>query len=230
MITLTLTIGRRPELLRTTLASLLPKFDFEHVIAVNDFRDEATNQVFREMCPRGELIVPSQQLGHHRAVDELYARVRTMFVFHCEDDWLFDTHLDLAAAITLLRSTPAASSVCVRKTEDFHFSSDVSKKILLSSANDVRYARLDGLHDQWHGYTFNPHLISMDTVREIGKFGAFKKERHVSRFLRKKGKFVAYMQPGTCHHIGEDNSVSNPSQKDNGFIARILKKLRFAGE
>lgn len=100
---------------------------------------------------------------------------------------------------------------------------------MLSSAQGVRYARLDNLHDQWHGYTFNPHLISMDTLREIGKFGAFKKERHVSRFLRKKGKYVAYIKPGACHHIGEDHSVSNPSQKDKGIIARIVKQIRSAG-
>lgn len=100
---------------------------------------------------------------------------------------------------------------------------------MFSSEQGVSYARLDVLHDQWHGYTFNPHLISTDTLREIGKFGAFKKERHVSRFLRKKGKYVAYIQPGACQHIGEDQSVSNPSQKDDGIIARIVRKLRSAG-
>lgn len=207
----------------------MPKFAFEHVIAVNDFRDEETSQVFREICPQGELIIPSRQLGHHKAIDELYARVSTPFVFHCEDDWIFDGNLDMAAAISLLHSLPEASSVCFRKIEDFHLSSDVSKDVVISSVDRVRYARLDALHDQWHGYTFNPHLISIDTLRQIGRFEGFKKERHVSRFLRKKGKYVAYIQPGACHHIGEDNSVSNPIQKNNGFIARIMKKIRSAG-
>ena len=56
-ITLCLTIGKRPQELRRTLESILSQINFEHIIAINDFRDEETNQVFRELCPHGTLII-----------------------------------------------------------------------------------------------------------------------------------------------------------------------------
>jgi hypothetical protein len=71
-ITLCLTIGRRPILLRETLASLLHRAEFKQIIAINDFRDQETNDVFKELCPTGILINPNQQLGHHCAVDLMY--------------------------------------------------------------------------------------------------------------------------------------------------------------
>ena len=71
-LTLCLTIGRRPELLRQTLQSLLDKVEFADIIAINDFRDEETNQVFRELCPQGTLINLNEQVGHHKAVDTMY--------------------------------------------------------------------------------------------------------------------------------------------------------------
>ncbi len=39
-VTLCLTIGRRPELLRQTLTSLMGVGHFAKVIAINDFRDQ----------------------------------------------------------------------------------------------------------------------------------------------------------------------------------------------
>lgn len=85
-ITLCLTIGMRPELLRQTLQSLLNRLTFSHIIAINDFRDEATNRVFRGLCPQGQLISLKKQLGHHAAVDYMYQQVTTPYVMHCEDD------------------------------------------------------------------------------------------------------------------------------------------------
>jgi hypothetical protein len=69
---LCLTIGRRPTLLRQTLESLLPRANFKKIIAINDFRDEETNDVFKELCPNGILLNLDKQLGHHRAVDLMY--------------------------------------------------------------------------------------------------------------------------------------------------------------
>lgn len=118
-IALCITIGRRPELLRQTLESLLGRAEFKQIIAINDFRDEETNEVFRNLCPSGTLISLTEQLGHHRAVDAMYAKVKTPYVLHCEDDWLFDQDLRIAESIQLLNALPDVSMVCLRKYADF---------------------------------------------------------------------------------------------------------------
>lgn len=224
-ITLCLTIGRRPELLEKTLRSLLPLFEFTEIIAINDFRDPPTNEAFRRVCPNGKLISLSAQVGHHAAVDCMYRQVSTPYVMHCEDDWEFTNPLDVAGAISLLRQKPEISQVCFRKVSDFHLSEEDLGKIDRGPMGDLKYARLDKIHPQWHGYTFNPHLASLELWRQLNGFSGFKKERHISRALRAKGRFTAYIEPGSCSHIGLDQSVSASAANPTG-LNLFKKKLK----
>lgn len=221
-VTLCLTIGKRPDLLKRTLESLLPRFEFEHVIAINDFRDAPTNEMFRSLCPNGQLISLDHQLGHHKAVDHMYGLITTPFVLHCEDDWIFDPSMNLGSAMDLLKSNPHISQVCLRKVTDFHLTEDDQKRVLECQDNGLNYHRLDSLHPQWHGYTFNPHLARLELWTQLGGFAQFKKERHISRHLRSKGRFTAYMNPGCCEHIGELQSVSPSASKPTGW--RLWRK------
>lgn len=222
-ITLCLTIGRRPELLRQTLASLLPKASFKQIIAINDFRDEETNQVFRELCPEGLLINLPEQVGHHKAVDTMYAQVKTSYILHCEDDWLFDQPLAIDQYIQLLENDKNATSICLRELNDFPHSSLEQSQIQYRDTQPIATAILTGLHKQWHGYTFNPHIAHLDTWHTTQGFANFKKERHVSRWFRKQGRYNLFLKQGVCHHIGEDDSIANPPKLTLG--AKIKAKL-----
>lgn len=222
-ITLCLTIGKRPELLRQTLNSLLDKVDFFDIIAINDFRDEETNAVFRELCPSGNLINLPEQVGHHKAVDTMYAQVKTDYIFHCEDDWLFDQPIPIAQSIQLLKNDPSITLVCVRKIEDMVFNTEQKSKILTESNPLIDYTRLDPIHEQWYGYSFNPHVVSTQLWHEIKAFSKFKKERHVSRWLRQKGKHMVYLSHGACQHIGEEDSVS--VAPTNNWMIKMKRKF-----
>lgn len=224
-IDLCLTIGRRPSLLRQTLESLLHRANFKQIIAINDFRDPATNDVFNELCPEGILINMNEQLGHHRAVDLMYSKVSSPYILHCEDDWLFTSELMLDESMQLLRWNKNIGSVCLRKIEDFNLNEEQELKKIIEQHGDIKFCRLDGTHEQWHGYTFNPHVTSLSQWRRLGPYSAFKKERHISRKLRSAGTFVAYLQPGSCVHIGVDDSVSNPIKKSNFGFSSFLKKI-----
>ncbi len=207
-ITLCLTIGKRPEELRRTLNSLFQFEQFEHVIAINDFGDAETSRVFREICPNGTLIELGHQVGHHKAVDYMYSKVTTPYIFHCEDDWLFVDALKFDQAKTLLTSDEI-SSVCFRKVSDFTFAAEDKGKIARDHYQGIEYIRLDKLHKQWHGFTFNPHLAKIDLWHAADRyFAQFEKERHLSRWQRRAGKHAAFMTCGACQHIGNGISVS----------------------
>lgn len=208
-VTLCLTIGKRPDELRASLNSLLSKVHFVHIIAINDFGDDETNQVFKEICPNGELINLGYNLGHHKAIDLMYSKVNTPYIFHSEDDWLFDDVPNFHSIIDLLESYDEIVSVCFRKIGDFPFNTGELDKIKYTHLNDIEIADLRPLHEQWYGYTFNPHLIKKSVCDEISTFANYKKERHISRIFRKQNKYVAYLKNGYCHHIGFD-SIANP--------------------
>lgn len=224
-IDLCLTIGRRPSLLRQTLGSLLYRANFKQIIAINDFRDQETNDVFKELCPTGILINLDKQIGHHRAVDLMYSKVSSPYILHCEDDWLFTSDLMLDESIKLLEVNKNIGSVCLRKIKDFNLNEENNSKKIIQQHGDIKFCRLDGTHEQWHGFTFNPHVTSLSQWKEFGPYSAFKKERHISRKLRSSGAFVAYLQPGSCVHIGIDESVSNPIKKSKFGFREFFKKL-----
>jgi hypothetical protein len=221
-ITLCLTIGKRPQELRQTLESIFSQLSFEHIIAINDFRDEETNQVFRELCPHGTLIVQSEQVGHHRAVDLMYAQVKTPYIFHCEDDWFFDQPLQIDKYIELLDNDPNANIVCLRKVSNFILTEEQQTKIKYYETKPLATSRLDYTHAKWHGYTFNPHIASIEAWKKTGGFYKFKKERDVSIFFRSQGKYNLFLKEGVCHHIGK-NSVSYP--KNQSFLKKIKSKI-----
>lgn len=207
-LTACITMGRRPQLLMETLQSLAPFLADIPVLAINDFGDDATNQTFQENCRHGRIVNPAARVGHHRAVDLMYQEVKTDFVFHFEDDWYFDRYDFLDECEDILRSSPMASAVCVRSVREFIGPDLMLKTESLSTASGTHYLRLDQVHDQWYGYTFNPHIAPKSTWANLGGFAGFQKERHISRHLRGKGRFVPYLSNGACRHIGEADSVA----------------------
>jgi hypothetical protein len=221
-VTLCLTMGKRPEELTKTLQKLLSLQSFARVIAINDFRDAPTNQAFLKVCPQGELICLDRQLGHHAAVDYMYAKVTTPYVFHCEDDWLFNESLDLGKAINLLNALPEVSQACFRDLQDCYLTDEEKLQAKKCNAHGVDFYRIDHLHPQWHGFTFNPSVFKLDLWRHLGGFSSFKKERHISRKLRSLGQYTAYMAPGPCAHIGEGVSVSIQPNWSQKIKAKLL--------
>lgn len=218
-VTLCLTIGKRPKELEQTLHSLFSFVQFQEVIAINDFGDDPTSEAFLRCCPDGKLIDLKTNLGHHRAVDYMYNQVSTDYIFHCEDDWLFDHLPDVPNAIALLHENPKISCISFRKYEDFLYNAEDQAKILPLDTELGEYIRVDHLHEQWYGYSFNPHIARKELWAKFSPFSQFKKERHISRHLRKQGYFMAFLKQGACHHIGHD-SVSNPPKT-------FWQKLRF---
>lgn len=205
-ITHCMTIGRRPDLLQKTLLSLqgLPAMRLH---AVNDFGDIETNEMLMACVPDAKLVDLGRKAGHHPAVDALYATVETPYIFHNEDDWGFSRCDFLDAALRLLDTNPALISVCLRDTQDMPLSAEDRAKVLNCSEAGITYQRLDHLHDQWHGYTFNPHVIRKSVWTDLGGYSQFEKERHISRHLRAKGGYVAFLTPASCSHIGDGQST-----------------------
>lgn len=201
-----LTIGRRPDLLLLTLQCLNGLPDLP-TLAINDFGDAETNAALADACPHARLVGPGHQLGHHKAVDALYAQVATPYIFHNEDDWQFSRTDFLAPALRLLEAEPLITSVCFRDTDDIPAIEGQRDQIRTEERAGISYRRLDHLHEQWYGFSFNPHLIRRALWQELGGYSGFEKERHISRHLKAQGRFVAYMQPPACAHIGEGRSA-----------------------
>jgi glycosyltransferase involved in cell wall biosynthesis len=204
-ISLCVTAGGRPDLLDATLESLLAhnRHCFSDFIVVNDFGDEATNLIVLKHLPQARLFSHETQRGHHVSIDEMYAAVTTPYIFHCEDDWLFDPVCFIPACFKVLLNDPSASQVTVRDPE--------CQKVTLIFPEQVTYVAGDQIYQKsktlsirdWGHYTFNPSLLRRDLWASIGPFRKFYKERDVNDACLARGLTSARLLPGVCRHIGD---------------------------
>lgn len=217
-ITMCLTMGRRPQELRATAASLGPDLVRLPILAVNDFGDGATNAVFHELFPRGRIVPLPGHVGHMRALEALYAEVRTPYVFHFEDDWTFTRDDFLDESIAILKASPQVSQVCLRAAQDIKHARLVGRDLLTEVHAGVGTFRLDVLQDVWYRYTFNPHVARTADWKTIISLGV-RGEKQVSRFMRRTSRYTAFLLDGACHHAGADNSVRKALEREQRQIA-----------
>lgn len=214
LVTICMTMGNRPDELRTTLNSLSPELRALPFIAINDFQDEETNRVFKEIVPHGKIIDQRGQIGHNRAIDATYGQVQTPYIFHLEDDWTFTRTDFLEDGLKLLTSDPAVTMVLLRDRNDMRIKAELEDKIISGETSGISWLRLDETSDKWYGYTFNPHLSRKQTWLDLGGFAQFRGEMHVSRHFRHQNRYCLVMDPGACHHGGAKNSVRKKMHRE----------------
>jgi len=207
LVTICLTMGNRPDELRTTLESLGDNIRSLPTIAINDFGDKPTNRMFRKLCPHGKIINMRGNVGHTKAIDAIYGHVQTPYIFHMEDDWTFTRSDFLEDALNLLTSDDKISMVLLRDLDNIPLAKKHPDKVIHLNTNGIPWARLDQTTEKWFGYTFNPHLSRRSTWLDLGGFAQFRDEGVITVKFREKGQYVAALKPGPCYHAGAHHSV-----------------------
>ena len=201
-VTFVLTSCSRPDLLEATIESigwdLLEKIP--HKIIVEDSGNDQMFKYFYQDNPIPydfDILFHRENKGLVRSIDEAYRLVKTPYVFHCEDDWLFEGEGYIEKAISVLETVESLAQVCFRKDCPHPLNSTVGV-----TEDGVEYQiKLPNWRNEWYGFTFNPSVVRMDAYRKVGEyFGHL--EQEVSRRYYDKGYLSASL-------VGEDQVVSH---------------------
>ena len=226
-VTLCLTSCGRPDLLRQTLDSLLPYNRFDDKWLIEDAGDRRVAAYLDEIGWGAGVILNERRLGQMRSIDRLYEQVKTPLIFHCEDDWQFDKSDVLPACRAVLENEPQVTCASVRKIADLP--AFAQKRLVRREVGGVRYALMPlDAHPEWFGFTFNPGLSRRDLWRTYGPYGELN-EVKISLKMKRDGLTCAFLDPGSCHHIGGDAHVADPHQATRpttvlGRLRRSVKK------
>ena len=94
-VTVVMTSCNRPDLLSKTLSSFMVKntFSLDKFIIIDDSgkincNEDVINR-FRDKL-KITSIYNKVNIGQIQSIDKAYSYVKTKYVFHCEEDWLFD--------------------------------------------------------------------------------------------------------------------------------------------
>lgn len=226
-ITLVITSCKRFELLERTIASMRPwinKFAVRYI--VEDSQESPA--IFRhfEEVDGFTILRNAKNLGQHRSIDRAYEKISTKYIFHCEDDWLFNREPNFHNAMHLLDNGidehKKISLICFRDfTTDKKHRKNTYKEIeLFERGGGGRYKFSFNPGSRYNSFTFNPSILRRDLLETTGPYGEFLTEGSIARYLRKRGYIILTEIPGIVEHIGDESHIP---RKSPNWYERILQ-------
>ncbi len=217
----------RFDLLRRTLASLLPSLDqpFETFLIVEDSGNPAVYDSVSDFGVNFEIVLNERNLGQIASIDRAYQRITTPLIFHCEDDWEFSRSGYIAQSAKLLELYSDVSMVGLRPRDELN---PLMRGVPSQTADDVGFYFYEPKrHPEYFSYSFNPGLRRLDDYRRIGPFAPLGHEPDISYAFKKAGFRMAALEDPAARHIGWDRHVDDPNQplRSRTLVQRLRKSF-----
>ena len=175
-ITLVITSCNRYDLLAKTLESFysVNKYPMKEVIVVEDWDRE----------------------GQVKAIDKAYARVKTPYIFHCEEDWFFYEGGFIEKSLAILEKYPNILQVWIREHDD----TNGHPVVKLPQFDCETMQNPWGI---WGGFSWNPGLRRLSDYKALGQpYSHFGQEHLVSKAYSDMGFHAAITPKGFVYHTG----------------------------
>lgn len=203
-ITLVLTSCGRFDLLDRTLASIGSSTlsSLSSKIIIDDSGNASAKDYFSKYDSSWKIIINEENLGQPKSVDKAYSFVTTPYIFHCEDDWHFDS-VPLEECLDVLNSREDLLQVTFRQSCP-HPEEDIQ---LTPSGTPYRL-KVSGWRGQWYGFSYNPSVFRKAAYEEIKPYSGVL-EQNISKLYYDKGYRSASLVNKTYHHIGEGRGTGS---------------------
>ena len=120
--------------------------------------------------------------GQVACIDDAYTRVRTKYIFHCEDDWLFFRPGFIEKSRIILEKSPAILQVWLRSERDTQYH-PIEPDILRAVSGDevVYFSRMCRHYLRvFSGFSFNPGLRRKSDYELLAPYSQYRNEGHIS--------------------------------------------------
>ena len=221
-ITITLTSCGRWDLLEKTIKSLVQFWDGPKPAKLLIYEDQELRVLhfstlygfISEWIGKDswEFEIYHGKRGQISAIDFLYSKVKTPYIFHQEDDWETTKSGFIQKSLSILEEKPSIMQVWLRAPNDRngHPCHGVAQK----TTDGTKYHVLKtGYMGKWHGYSMNPGLRRLSDYQKLFPNGfaseipwnpknPLESEILVGRKFFKNGFRAATLLDGYCRHIG----------------------------
>lgn len=221
-VTVVLTSCERQDLLEQTLDSFL-KFNGypirEYFITEDSGVPHINDRLKQKYShlPITWIEVP-QKRGQLACIDDAYSRVRTPYIFHCEDDWEFYAPYFIEKSKVILENCPGAHQVWLRAEVDRNGHPLEADTYTLSNGQlTIAFRRLSlnyvNKWGAWHGFSFNPGLRRLCDYQSIGDYARYRNESTISEAYKARLlSAVILCGSGHVRHIGWQRHIYDPMQ------------------
>ena len=152
-----------------------------------------------------------KQHGQAWALDYLYRKVETPYLFHCEDDWEFTKSGYIERSLDILNSRPDVVVIGMVKDEMFQGIGAVGKCHKTQSGTcyyEHPRWRIDDKHAWWNGWIGSPNLKRTADYKQLGAFQDVESEVAFDRKFALSGLQSVWLEDQYARHIGgEEQSI-----------------------
>jgi hypothetical protein len=132
----------------------------------------------------------------------MYARIKTPFIFHCEEDWLFTDKSFIEKSMAILNNNPKLLQVHLRAQND------VNGHPVEKHCDDFDLLSLHYL-GRWNGFSFNPGLRRLCDYNLLDQYVSIGHEIDLSEKYRDLGFRAAILKTKHVEHIGWGRHVDD---------------------
>ncbi len=198
-----------------------------------DTTDAAVIATVQRSYPEATVLSGPKRLGIMGSIDRLYSQVETPFVFHLEDDWIFDGPVEWGTAIALLGARADVAQVCVRAIDEIKPKHRTRSDLTTFQGHDFRIMQTSA-HPEFYAWSPNPGLMALSTYHTYAPFTRVQPDQ-MSGVMKKDGLRQAFLLPGVARHIGQGRNVvdptmpARPKSRVQKMLRAVKKRLYYAG-
>lgn len=158
----------------------------------------------------GSFSIINGQKNQIAAIDNLYSKVETPYIFHCEDDWEFYRHGFIQKSLSILEENPDIMQVWIREPNDRNGHPAFGPR--RKTKDGVQYQLMQSKYRKvWNGFSLNPGLRRLSDYQKIGPYSdittfdpknPLKSEMEIGALYCKAGFKAATLLNGYVRHIG----------------------------
>ena len=211
-ISVVLTSCGRHDLLDQTISSFRETntYPIDEFIIINDSGyAQDYNFLYKKYSPNFIIIHNEVKKGQLKTIDKAYKRARNDFIFHIEDDWLFEGKNNyIERSLKILEDFSDIHQIWLRH----EFDNPHKCRSEESDYNGIKAFDVEPNYlGCWNGFSFNPGLKRKSDYNLIfpDGYSEFKDERECALHSAKYNYKVIRLKETTCKHLGYGRSTSN---------------------
>jgi len=205
-VTFALTACGRPDLLERTMDSFFEYNTYpieKYIITEDSGIISINNKLIQKYSDKNiEWIINEQKIGQIKSIDNMYSKIDTEYIFHCEEDWLFTDYSFIEKSLDILEKNQDILMVWLRAH------SDTNNHPTSYFNEDFDLMNYDYL-GIWNGFTFNPGLRRLIDYNLIGNYGNIGHESQLSLKYKSLGFKCAILKTKHVEHIGWGRHIND---------------------
>jgi len=205
-ISVTLTHCNRLDTLQQTIDSFLKTntYPIDEFIIIDDSNNPICKEHIINTYKEAQIIINPQRTGQKRSLDILFNQCRNEYIFHLEDDWMFDQRNSyMEKSLQILLDNPHIHQVAVRHERDNPHKASIS---IPNATYNIMDSNFRGI---WNGFSWNPGLRRKSDYKRMfpDGFVAFKDEADCAEHTKNFNYKTAILKDTACYHIGYNKHV-----------------------